>query len=293
MIHALIASLLISPVFADPASYVRTVERTDGVAVSQTKTQKLVAPGKPDIYLVGVAHIGSKSYYSEIQAVLNAQDVVLFEGVRSKGKPSVPVKPDPKAPKQMYQVISDALGLDFQLFDIDYNHPNWINSDLSMEELDRLNKKAGKGKATDFDMVEKLLDPNSPQTQQAAAFFGSAPASIKEALKIFLVEKISTIETMLNASLDPATVSILLTERNKSIAKAFEKAISVANPPKSVAIFYGAAHLPEVQKALAARYGYKPADQQWFTFAKADRRKLDATGRQFLDTLGNLAKMKG
>jgi len=153
-----------------------------------------------------------------------------------------------------------------------------------------LNKTGGKGKPTQFDSVEKMLDPNSPQTKMVADFFKSASPSVKEAIKIFLVEKLAKIDTLLAASLDPTTLNVLLAARNKSVEKVFEKTITAPQPPASIAIFYGAAHQIELQKALTAKYGYKPAGDQWFTFAKADRRKLDATGRQFLDTLGTMAK---
>jgi hypothetical protein len=242
------------------------------------------------MYLVGVAHIGTKEYYSQIQAVLDARSIVLFEGVRPKtGKP-VPPKNDPKASKPIYQILGDAVGLDFQLTDINYQHPNWINSDLSMEELERLNRKGGKGKPTGFDNVQKMLDPNSPQTKMLGQFFKTAPASVKEALKIFLVEKLAKVDTILAATLDPTTLNVLLTARNQSILDTLEKVLEGPQPTKSIAIFYGAAHLTEVQKAVMAKYGYRPQEQTWFTFAKADRRKLDATGRQFLDTLGTMAK---
>ena len=290
MIQTILASVVLFQTITAQSGYVRTIERTDGVEVSQTLTRKLVAPGKPDLYLVGVAHIGSKEYYTEIQAVLDAQAVVLFEGVRPKGRPSTPPAPDPKAPKPIYQVLSDAVGLDFQLFDINYNHPSWVNSDLTMDQLESLNKKGGGGKPTGFDSVEKMLDPNSPQTKMMAEYFKTAPPSIKEALKIFLVEKLAKVDTILASTMDATTLNVLLGARNKSIEDVYEKTISVPDPPKSVAIFYGAAHMPDVQKAMAAKYGYKPAEQTWFTFAKADRRKLDAAGRQFLDTIATMTK---
>ena len=283
-------SLLFLQSVTKSGGFIRMVTQTDGVEIAQTLTEKLVAAGKPDVYLVGVAHIGSKDYYRGLQKLLDAQETVLFEGVTSKNKGPVPKKPDPSQPKSVYQVLGDAVGLDFQFADIEYNRPGWINSDLSMEELDRLNKAGGKGKPTQFDTVEKMLDPKSPETKMMTDFFKSASPSMREAIRIFLVEKLSDTDSALAKQMDASTYNIILTVRNQAIEKTFENTLASQKQPKSIAIFYGAAHQPGLEKDLAKRYGYRPASQQWFTFAKADRRKLDASGKSFLNTLGMLAK---
>ena len=117
-------------------NFVRSIDRTDGISLSQTAARKLVAPGRPDVWLVGAAHIGQKDYYSQIQSLLNQQDVVLFEGVMPKGTNGRPAKVDPKAQPMVYQVVAKFIGLEYQLADIDYSKPNWINSDLTIDQLD-------------------------------------------------------------------------------------------------------------------------------------------------------------
>jgi hypothetical protein len=289
----MIATLLVSIALRQliqPGSFIRTIDRTDGVSVSQTKALRLTQPGKPDVWLVGVAHIGLKQYYGEIQDLLDAQDVVLFEGVRANTNSLMPPKIDPKAPKPIYQVLSDAIGLDFQLVDIHYDRPHWVNSDLTMARLQALNKQGGHGKATEFDLVAKMLDPNSAQAKMFSQFLVSAPASIKDALKIFLVDKLAKVDTLLPGITDPTTLNVLLTARNKSVEDVLDKVLASPQPPKSVAVFYGAAHMRAIEKALGAKYGYKAVEQRWFTFAKADRHKLDDAGRQFLGALNAMAQ---
>ena len=70
----LLAAMLLRQPIQMATGFVRTIDRTDGIAVSQTASRRLVAPGKPDVWLVGVAHIGYKDYYTQIQALLDAQD---------------------------------------------------------------------------------------------------------------------------------------------------------------------------------------------------------------------------
>ncbi len=117
----------------------------------------------------------------------------------------------------------------------------------------------------------------------------AGPDGSREALKVFLVETLSKIDTVLSSLADPATIRILLHERNKSVEKVFDKALLKTPPPTSIAIFYGAEHQMEIQATLTKRYGYKMAEQRWITFAKADRKKIDAAGRQLLEILEKAA----
>ncbi len=281
----LAAAFLYQPINMEPG-FVRTLQRTDGVAVSQTAARKYTAHGKPDLWLVGVAHIGLTHYYGDIQNLLDAQDYVLFEGVRPKDGQQKPIPVAANAPKQIYQIIGQAIGLDFQLTDIHYDRPHWINSDLTMDQLVQLNKSGGKGKATQFDMVKQMLDPKSPQSQMMASFFATASPGTKEAFKIFLVEKLAKVDTLLASTTDATTLNVLLKARNQSVLDTFGRTLTSDPAPHSVAVFYGAAHQSDLARSFKLKYGYREMEQRWFTYAKADRHKLDDAGRQFLDILG-------
>ena len=48
-------------------------------------SRRYEAEGKPDLWLVGVAHIADASFYKEINSLLDPMDIVLFESVRPTG----------------------------------------------------------------------------------------------------------------------------------------------------------------------------------------------------------------
>lgn len=48
-------------------------------------SRRYEAEGKPDLWLVGVAHIADNSFYEEINSLLEEMDIVLFESVRPTG----------------------------------------------------------------------------------------------------------------------------------------------------------------------------------------------------------------
>jgi len=272
-----------------PAIYTQSTTSADGIVEMRTEAQRFTAEGKPDVWLVGAIHIGSKKYYSEIQTLLDSQGTVLYEGVKPSKNAPAPVpaaKPDPNAPKPIYQVLSDALGLVFQLNEINYKHTNWVNSDLSMDDLDKLNKEKGGGKPTSFDTIKQVLDPNSPMAKQLAAMLGTASDGMKEALKLVIAASVASGKM---PGVDATMQEIVIEARNKAALDVFAKTISAPAPPKSVAIFYGAMHMPDMEKNLMATYGYKPAEQKWFLAVTGDKKKMDAQGKQLYEMFQNMS----
>lgn len=245
----------------------------------------------PDVWLVGAAHIGNKSYYTDLQKLLDGQDAVLYEGVHKKeglsipGEGSISGTNTQKPAKSVYETLSDALGLDFQLQDINYRHKNWINSDLTLEELDALNKQKTGGQPNQFSMVEQLLDPSSPTARALGSFLGAATPGTREAIKVFLIEKLPTIDPNTAFADDPATREVILTKRNESVMDAFSRELKGTPTPRSIAIFYGAMHQEDLENQLIRRFGYADVETRWFTAATADKSKVDATGKMIIDAL--------
>jgi hypothetical protein len=271
----------------------------------QTSAQQLVQPGKPDIWLVGAVHIGSKPYYASLQKLLDQQDLVLFEGVKPSAKQlkdaeeakaaaaKNPSEKDAKpASKGLYKVLGDALGLEFQLNEINYKHANWKNSDLSWDDLDKLSKDNPNGKAAGFDQIKSLFDPNSPNAKMLTNLLETASPGTKEAIKLMIVKNVASGTA---GSFDAATGDIVLTARNKAVLKELELSINAepGKAPKSIGVFYGANHLADMEKELTSKYGYKLGKQQWFTSAEADPSKVDAMGKMMLDSMEKKPKTGG
>jgi hypothetical protein len=67
--------------------YTRVVEHEDGSLTLEIAAKTFVpANGKgPKVHLVGAVHIGDKTFYGSLQQMLDACDLVLFEGVKPPG----------------------------------------------------------------------------------------------------------------------------------------------------------------------------------------------------------------
>ncbi|MHC4612288.1 MAG: hypothetical protein ACYTAU_01750 [Planctomycetota bacterium] len=58
---------------------------------------------------------------------------------------------------------------------------------------------------------------------------------------------------------------VIIGERNQVVVDDV-KAILAGEPEvESIAIFYGAAHMPDLARRLDEQLGYRPADAEWFT----------------------------
>lgn len=290
ILTALAASLcfLQSPVKPSDL-YTQSLTRPDGTIEMRTRARRFSAAGKPDVWLVGAVHVGSRAYYSEVQDLLNRQDTVLYEGVRQNRTAPMVMKPSAKAPRSVYRVLSDAIGLDFQLEDIDYSRHGWENADLTWPEIQKLSKAAGKGKPTGVDTISQVLNPQSPMAKMFTTMITSATPGTREAFKIIMVKSVAEGK---GPSLDAVTSDIVVKARNKAVEKRLAEVVADKSHPKSVGIFYGALHLPGVEQDIEKKYGYKPVEDHWYTSATADPKKLDATGKAILDGFQKAIKSK-
>lgn len=287
MLATLITSLLITQV-APPPIYTKSVTKPSGVVEMQTGAQRFTAEGKPDVWLVGVVHIGEKQYYADLVKLLDAQDLVLFEGVKpSKKAPAAPA--DPKAQTPIYKALSDALSLEFQSTQVNTQKPKWVNSDLSWDDLDKLNKEKNDGKPTSFDQIKQVLDPSSAMGKQLVSLLQTATPGMREGIKMILVKNVASGK---GPTMDKTVQEIILDARNQSVLDVFAKTVKSQTPPKSVAVFWGAMHMPGIQKSLKELYGYKPAEMKWFPAASADPAKLDASGKMIVDMFEKQAAPK-
>ncbi|MGC3988893.1 MAG: hypothetical protein QM796_04255 [Chthoniobacteraceae bacterium] len=109
------------PAKAPTFDFIRSAQAS-GLSVLQTRTVAYQrSGGGPTILLVGVAHLGTPDYYATLQKRLDAQTVVLFEGVHEKnmkmGKGQATIEGG------VQPELAKGLGLVFQLDAIDYSRP--------------------------------------------------------------------------------------------------------------------------------------------------------------------------
>lgn len=261
--------------------------------VLQTKARKYTpANGKgPAVWLVGVAHVGKPGYYKDLQKLLDEQTTVLYEGVSRQGVDPIkqakatPPPKDANASKSTYQVLSDTLGLQFQLQGIDYTRKSFHSSDLSWEELSAIEAKAPKAKAgsPSLSSVGNMLDGNSEQGKMFANLMTSIkddPGSL-EGMRLMMVEMLSD-PNAFEMVMSPGLNDLLIKTRNAHVLGDLKKEMITAPNTGSIAIFYGAGHMGDFEKHLTADFGYKPGEERWFSALQGDESKVDGMGKMIL-----------
>lgn len=269
--------------------FVQRVVAEDGMMTVQTAGQRLSAPGRPDVWLMGVVHVGQADYYKEIQALLDAQDLVLYEGVRPSQKQVEAAKAAPadqEKPKGIYHIFGEVIGLEMQNDHISYKNPKWINSDLSWDQMAELSKEDSGAESPAVGMVQQMMDPNSPAATMMNRILQMPLPGMKEAMKVFFVKKLGeTNDPKTGLTQDAVFNRVILEERNKAVIADLKKLLEQPEPPKSIGILYGAAHQPAFANYLTEAYGYKVAETKWFSAASANPDALDANGKMMLQIL--------
>ena len=305
--------------------YMRVTNGATGGVELQVAVRKLVPTNGvgPVIWLAGASHIGETNYYALLQKHLDAQALVLFEGVHNGRKPAqtnaapagktaeaTPPSPKPEAAApepatkpgertSLQKDLAESLGLVFQLEAINYTRTNFLNSDLSLKELRDLMDKDDEPAAPDspkekrkneaFETLIKAMEGNSLFGTLLKAGFkmvGGNPR-LQAMTKLALIEALGGIRGDLSRMKSlPEDVQrlmeVLIQSRNDAVLRDLRAELKRAQPPASVSIFYGAAHMEDMERRVRREFGYRAESDLWlpaFTvdYVKAGLSVIEAT----------------
>lgn len=175
--------------------------------------------------------------------------------------------------------LADALGLAFQLRAIDYSKPNWRLADMDSAELDA----ALKARNVDAGGFLGTLAGTSFSARLVKLLLGLVRfadgltgGSIRAMVQVMMIELLSTdgIEKAGAAGMAPGMMEVILDDRNAVVVDRLATLLD-REDPEDVAIFYGAAHIPDLVERLRERFGYEPAGVEWITAIEVD---LDKSG---------------
>lgn len=239
----------------------------------QTAIVRYASADKTDTYvdLVGAVHVGEKSYYAQLNDRFENYDVVLYELVVPK-KGMIP-RPGQSSDNPLAFVLKIVTGIfqwELQLECVDYTPKHFVHADLTHTEMAEILRKRGDDAFTiglgviadmlrqrnlqqqperadpdpKFDIVEFLSDPE-------------APAKIKR----ILAEEI--VKAGDGSGLGPTLDTILIADRNAACMKVLAEQLKAGK--KRIAIFYGAAHMPDFERQIGREYGMRRQSMDWVT----------------------------
>jgi hypothetical protein len=199
--------------------------------------------------------------------------------------------------------LANAMGLEFQLVGIDYDREKWRNSDLTVDQLEEKLQAAGASGGALFSM----LDGSSFMSKVLGAFLGFVGASpeMSMAMKTMMVETLANADEMMAAQGDMLGkgmgdfMKVLVIDRNEAVFADLDKVIKDEPKIRTVALFFGAGHLPDMEARLN-KMGYTLSEAQWkdaididlakFPGGKAQAMQLRKTVRGMIENQINASK---
>jgi len=227
--------------------------------------------------LISAVHIGEHDYYKLINLLFTRYDAVLYELVAPQGTRI------PKGGNEKKGIISgtqswmrDVLGMGMQLEDVDYTLPHLVHADLSPREFsERMDERNETvigmiGKASLAGMGRRNTTRILLSEMRLLRNLMSGNRDL--ALKIFMAEQMVQ-SIKLGDAVEGKKGSTLVAERNRKALQVLRREIDAGK--KKLAIFYGAAHMPDMSKRLMSEFDLVPASTVWL-----DAWKLGPTDSQ-------------
>lgn len=255
---------------ANAQAYVRTVQSGSDTFSIQTASRTFRRAGSPDIELVGAMHAAEPAYYRSLQQRLSRADLVLYELVVDEEDAKVDQAAMQRAEdKSAFSRLASSLGLISQNRGIDMNKKNFRRCDMTYQQMIvRLQEEAQQGNSegksahaakNEFAKLGRVLSGGSWMINGVVGLVGMNH-SLRERVRFMLVAAWQ--ESDDDAALHPRLQQLILEDRNEFAMNELAKVLR-REKHQRIAIFYGAAHLPDMEKRLL-RMGYRAAGaRQW------------------------------
>jgi len=221
------------------------------------------------VSLVSAVHIGDKEYYQKLNELFRSYDIVLYELVGPPGATPVPGAQRGGLVNVLQEGFARFLFASLQLDEIDYSLPNFVHADVSLEDFQREAKSRGENFSVLLGKVMlNLLLASTVQQMDSVTF--SAPEVIAlyldvSARRLFFAESlVHYTKTFSSTSLSPIEY-YLLDFRNARVLRVLRDVLRSQPRPERIAIFYGAAHMADIERRLLHEFGGRLVETRWIT----------------------------
>lgn len=270
LLPGLLLAAILTAHAEEPTDFIRFVEEEESDSL-QTAVVTYESPAKVRVDLVGAIHIADKAYFDALNERFKSYDAVLYELVG----PSMEEREEKPAAKdgqnlawvgQLQTMMKTTLKLHGQLEGIDYQAKNFVHADMNLQQFTKTQetkkesfltlylraaqaqKSANDKKGVDSDaaglvMLLKLLTSKDSST----------------GLKRMIAEQFDSVEDIM-AGVESGGGTVLVGERNRVALEVMDQQIAAGK--KRLAIFYGAAHLADMEERLLKK-GFKPVKTEW------------------------------
>lgn len=148
--------------------------------------------------------------------------------------------------------LASSLGLEFQLACMNYSHPHWRNSDLSIEAVQRRLEQEGASAEALMGMLEGSSFP--AKIADIVMALVRTSAAMQANSKLMLIEALARSSDLLGSQGPSGQMSammkVIIQDRNEEVIRDLTRAIREEPQHRSIAIFYGAGHMADLERRL-------------------------------------------
>ncbi len=253
--------------------YLRVTKDDQGQpqALQTAMTRFQAEDGNLIIDLIGAVHVGDRNYYQTLNEQFDLYDVVLYELVAPEGT-RVPAggKASSANPISMLQQsLQKMLGLESQLALIDYQKSNLVHADMSPADIgEKMDERGETAFSVGISAIMEMLG-NQKKMAQSLKATGSTPMASESLfellnnplkMKQMMAQQFAQAD-IVDMGLGKTLNRMLVKDRNSAAMKVLHREIGKGNT--QIAIFYGAAHMPDFENRLANELGMRPTKQVW------------------------------
>ncbi|MCB1276393.1 hypothetical protein [Prosthecobacter sp.] len=255
----------------ESTDFIRFVEGDEGDSL-QTAVVSYESPQKAKVDLVGAIHIADKAYFDALNVRFKSYDAVLYELVGPSIKERSKEEPKPESQQklqwvgQLQTIMRDTLKLHGQLEGIDYTARNFVHADMDMSQFTQT-----QGQKQESFLTLYLKAVQAQKSINAERGVNSDAAGMVLLLKILTMKDSSTeLKRMLAsefdsvedimAGIESGDGTVLIGERNKFALEIMDQQLAAGK--KHIAIFYGAAHLADMEARLLKK-GFNRTKVEW------------------------------
>ncbi|MFN0075320.1 MAG: hypothetical protein ACKVY0_02485 [Prosthecobacter sp.] len=254
----------------EPTDFIRFVEEETSDSL-QTAVVSYESPQKVKVDLVGAIHIADKAYFDALNIRFKGYEAVLYElvgpAIEERNKPEV-MKEAQKLQwvGQLQAMMKDALKLTGQLEGIDYNAKNFVHADMNMSQFTKTQDQKQESFLTLYlkaSQAQKAANEKRGVSSDAAGMVMLLKVlTMKDSsteLKRMIAQEFDSVEDIM-AGIESGDGTVLVGERNRVALEVMDQ--QIASGKKHLAIFYGAAHLADMEQRLLKK-GWKRTQINW------------------------------
>jgi len=286
----------------DKTRFIRFIEDEQGAQL-QTGLATYRNKDGVSVALIGAVHIADEAYYDDLNERFKKYDALLYEMVggpiekriapsaegEAKGKDKegesdteaadidgLPVNETPSAEEAaaakrmswlhgLHGQLQSSLELEGQLDGIDYFQPNFVHADMTHAQFQQQQEQRNEGflalwlKAVQVQMQNPQATAKQPGLLKILEILCRQDSATE--LKRLVGRSFDSVESVI-AGMESGEGTVILSERNKVALQVMQE--QMAKGKKNLAIFYGAAHLPDMEERLLMM-GFVKVSSEWLT----------------------------